>query len=193
MSENNLPIIHIGMPKTASTTLQGYLFSDRSIFFPLGRFGKGGDHIASEIINELLWEGIFFDEFNYETRKEKYKVEIKRLLSEAQSKKLPPILSQETFGTPRIKHSDFSIVFSRLKDLFGDCQILMLVREQESWLKSWYSSFITDMGGTLTFEDFIFLNRNIPGHEYNVLSSINYDHILSILERYFSKIIVRSY
>tara|TARA_B100001250_G_scaffold138961_1_gene118990 strand:- start:341 stop:1384 length:1044 start_codon:yes stop_codon:yes gene_type:complete len=181
------------MPKTATTTLQSQLFVNENVFFPIGRFGIGGESTASEIIGDLLWEGIFLDELNYKKREPEYKLELNRLISIAQEKNLCPVISQESFGFPSRFGSDYDILFSRIKDLIGDCRVLFLIREQGSWLRSYYSTFVADMGGTLSFKDYIFINENIPNHRYNFVRSLDYEHIISVLERHFSEIIVRPY
>ena len=190
---NHTPIIHIGMPKTATSALQKDIFANADIFLPLGRFGPGGDKCASGVIRELLWEGLYLDELQYNKRKTTYLAEINRLLTYAKDKKLCPVISQEIISIPTMYSNDYEVVFSRLKDLFGECQILMFTREQGSFLKSFYSTFVTDMGASLSFREFLFINENCANHQYNMARCLDYNHIVTVLERHFSKVSIFVY
>ena len=66
------PILHIGHLKTSTTSLQEGFFSDEELFYPLGRFGLGGDTTRGEVVRELIWEGIYLDDLNYNKRVENY-------------------------------------------------------------------------------------------------------------------------
>ena len=58
------PLIHIGHHKTSTTTLQKHIFSNESIFYPLGRFGNGGDSCRTEDFRHLIWEGLYLDQLS---------------------------------------------------------------------------------------------------------------------------------
>lgn len=61
----NLPVLHIGLPKTATTALQEFLFPNHSQVEYLGKIVGGGpqdqfrDETVREIVNQTTREGVF--------------------------------------------------------------------------------------------------------------------------------------
>lgn len=182
------PLIHIGMPKTATTTLQKDIFTDESIFYPIGRYGAGGDSCRTDGIRELIHEGLFLDSRNWKKRENTYLEEVRAQLDFAEQSGRMPVLSNEGISMPGFFGSDLDSVFSRLLSLFGDAQIAVSIRNQRSVLKSFYSSAVVDMGASISFQEFILLNKSIPTHKLNISKHLHFDHLMETCDKYFSSI-----
>ena len=183
------PLIHIGHHKTSTTTLQKNVFSDESIFYPLGRYGNGGDLCRSEDFRQLIWEDLYLDRLNFEKKLPHYKSLCDKLISEAELIGKIPVVSNEMFCTPYMIGSvEIETVFQRLKILFGDANILFFTRNQESWLKSFYSTLVADWGSTLSYADFCYININVPLHPCNFFRALDYAHIYERAKEYFSNV-----
>lgn len=181
------PVLHIGLPKTGTTALQTYCLTEE-FFAPLGRFGPGGDLCASDVMTELLWQGLFRDDLGYRVYKDQYRFEVERLLDRAGAKDKIPILSQEAITIPSFYGSDYPAVFERLSALVTDPTILIFIRNQKSILRSFYNTLVSDMGASISFQDFILINKNMPIHRLNIARCLNYRHILDTLRTFFKDI-----
>ena len=188
-----MPILHIGMPKTATTALQKYVFTDEKYFFPIGRYGAGGDSCRSELVSNFLWSGLFLDKYSYEKNNDLYKEEFSRLLRAAENASKVPVISQEAITIPTFFNSDFDVVFSRLREVIGDAIIFLTIRNQADFLKSFYSTLVTDMGSSISFQDFIYINTEIPNHRVNVARCLDYKYVFDTLSGLFSHIEVLVY
>ena len=183
-------LIHIGMPKSASTSLQKTFFTYGEYFYPLGRFGVGGDDCISEAVRSLLWEDIFLDDFGYKKREALYFEDIKTHLQHGLSQGKIPVLSQEAFSMPTLFSSDYEVIFSRLSKIFDEPVIMLFVRNQKSILQSFYSTLVTDMGSSLSFENFMKINMEFPAHKLNISRCLDYLHIVDKLKKYFPKVML---
>lgn len=180
-------LLHIGSPKTATTSLQQFAFNSANGFYPLGRFGAGHGECASALLNELIREGLFLHEADWERRKQRYREEISVHLASADSQGLRPVLSQEgVLG--RAGHGAFSERLHRLKWLFGgDAEVVMVIREQLSLLKSYYSTCVFDMGLSLSFEEYLSRSVSYPTWPLNKMPFLDFHHAHQAIKAEFSQ------
>jgi hypothetical protein len=124
--------IHLGLPKTASTTLQTQLFEHHSQLHYFGKFTKGGVHqpvrpafLAKQV--KILHAGA--DNILEQS--------IPDQLAYAAKHKLTPLLSQEGLanGTPERKREQAQ----RFKETFGPCSAILVLREPTSFIQSFYT------------------------------------------------------
>ncbi|MBO6815752.1 MAG: sulfotransferase domain-containing protein [Rhizobiaceae bacterium] len=120
-------LLHVGMPKTATTTLQRHVFTKHPDLFAITMFGSDLSTKLCMIIDELnrtpldKIAGIqtrFFDLFDRE------------------SIKSPVLISREDFTFPR--KTDLETSPEKLKRTLGDAKIIYVVRQQFEWLQSYY-------------------------------------------------------
>jgi hypothetical protein len=119
-----MDIIHIGFPKTATTTLQAHLFSRHPDLVNIGRPFRDHDH--GNLINSLAQA----DDCDYDEERMAALIE--------ESRKLPGttlVYSDETVATSPIR----SIAAKRLHRLFPDAHIVAVIREQISAWESLYA------------------------------------------------------
>lgn len=147
------PLIHIGYHKTGSSWLQHHLFTDSSdVFFPLSRNPVGQSTLSKHFImddNRRL-----LSSFNTNIER------IQRELDSIQSLKgLPenrvPVISQERLsGNPEASGFDARNIAWRIETAFPEAKILIVVREQKSFIRSHYFSNLA-YGSTDSFEQYI--------------------------------------
>jgi len=146
MNQNALshrkPVIHIGMPKTATKTLQWRLFSRHSEIFYLGRFDGPQfrkkhraieccrDDTVFEVMQQIAYDKVFHVDFDACRRL------MSQELREANEKNLVPVWSWESYSTDVT--SKRRVRASNLKRLFGEATILMVLRHPLVLLESAY-------------------------------------------------------
>ncbi|UCC39600.1 MAG: sulfotransferase domain-containing protein [Candidatus Aminicenantes bacterium] len=122
-------VIHIGFPKTGTTTQQEHLFSKH---FQIEYLGKpySNPHFQSVILNLVMQESLHFD-FQHSK-----KVILDHVTPLERLKKIF-LISEELFVSAS-KARDKGIVAQRIKDIFFPCKILITIRNQFDILKSAY-------------------------------------------------------
>lgn len=141
-SSGRKPVIHIGMPKTATKTLQWRLFSHHSEVLYLGRFDGPQfrkhyqaldccrDATVQKVMKQIAYDQIFHPDLD----------ECRRLLSqvllESKEKNLVPVWSWESYSTDVL--SKRRVRASNLKRVFGEATILMVLRNPLMLLESAY-------------------------------------------------------
>ncbi|HEX3431053.1 MAG TPA: sulfotransferase [Rhizomicrobium sp.] len=124
--------VHIGLAKTATTTLQGMLFSRHP---EIGYLGK--NRVPNERAREALIRFTRTPEskFDFEdTRSVFYELIQQHERMESQKRIL--LLSEEDLTTFRFIDPGFCA--SRLRRMFPDARILLVIREPMEWLQSMY-------------------------------------------------------
>ena len=180
-------LLHIGSPKTATTSLQQFAFNSANGFYPLGRFGAGHGECASELLNELIREGLFLHEADWERRKQDYAEEVTNHLEKAVDQGLRPVLSQEGI-LGRAGHGAVSERLRRLKWLFGDeAEVVMVIREQLALLKSYYSTCVFDMGLSLSFEEYLGRSISYPTWPINKMPFLDFHQVHRTIKGEFSQ------
>lgn len=137
-----IPVIHIGMPKTATKTLQRRLFSAHSEVYYLGRFDgayfqgkyKQFDCCRDASVQDLMLQiayGDVYDPDFTECRKL-----LEQILESAMEKNLLPAWSWESYSTDILSRR---LVRARnLKQVFGKAMIIMTIRNPITLLESVY-------------------------------------------------------
>lgn len=129
-------LIHVGVPKTGTTTLQFGFFPAHPDIRYLGKpyydesFGYDGSLATAKLIDSLWKQDEF--EFNYEMARKRFEIGVLPRLSEDRL----AVLSEE--GLSQASATDRSLTARRLADLCRgiDCCVLITLREQKDALFS---------------------------------------------------------
>jgi hypothetical protein len=130
------------MPKTATTTLQGRLFSAHSEVFYLGRFDgahfqgkyRQFDHCRDASVQDLMLQIAYGDVYNPDfTGCRKL---LKQIVEPALEKNLLPVWSWESYSTDIL--SKRLVRALNLKRVFGEARIIMTLRNPITLLESAY-------------------------------------------------------
>ena len=135
-------LIHIGYHKTGSTWLQQELFTSESdIFEPLSKKHKGHNTFTEYFYknNEGYLLSPFDDNYTIIQKEIKY---ILNLPGKDFRNKIPVISSERLSGNPHSSGFDSRIIAKRLKKTFPNAKILIVIREQKSFLLSNYFQYI---------------------------------------------------
>lgn len=120
--------IHIGLRKAASTTLQRGLFARLPQLRHFGMWHEDGTRFHDPRVPELIHRVILSDGVNYD------RPAAKALAVDAILSNLSPAhintLSDEKLGGFWRGYADRRLIAERLKDLFGEIRIIVMVREQ---------------------------------------------------------------
>lgn len=165
MSTKNQSIIHIGLHKTATTTLQdrvfpylkGLTYHHQNELLPLYR------HLA-------LTDPAFLD-------LEQFKNKVT-----GRCKPGVNLFSAELFsGLPSKAYMNRSNMQGVLKEIFGQVKILLIIREQSDWLRSYYKHYLKH-GGTANIDEFVYEYGKSPCQETFIhLRSLEYDKFVDSL------------
>jgi hypothetical protein len=128
-------LIHIGYHKTATTWLQEHLFRNPDLGLAVR---NGGDRI----IREFVAPGPFaFEPASAQA------VLSKHTLPGPTSRHLPVITQERLSGSPHSGGYDSQIIADRLKAVFPEARILIVIREQEAIILSAYKQYVRRGGG----------------------------------------------
>lgn len=182
-------IVHIGVAKTGTTLLQKDLFTNTSFFYPLGRFGQGGDSCVDPSIRDLIWEGLLLDQYHWDKQKADYKNSMDSHIKEAQAEDRVAVISNEAISMVNMGQSDLKDRFERLAQLLpANTTCLILIREQLAWLKSMYSSVVCDGGATLSLQGFLDIQMHDPLNKLNFVASLDYNWLYNLAYQYFEQV-----
>jgi hypothetical protein len=145
---------HVGFPKCASTWLQSEVFPEHKDIYFLGR--RSGDNIISDEIRTLFWSTLI-DEREYSYSKTKTESLLNKYMEDAANKGKSAIgISLEQLLHPQIGHLAFSERASRLYDFMGaGTKIIIVIREQTAWIKSYYSNLVSECGLPASLDEFM--------------------------------------
>lgn len=146
---------HIGYAKAGSTWLQNYFFGNHNELYHLGKF-KGSKFINDDILLSLWIDMIEKVKLLYDS--EKVETIFKSHFDEAENLGYRACgISHEPITNTIRGKVDFVDRAYRLRDAMGkDTQVIIIIREQLSWIKSLYSGLLKEGGLTQTFDDFLF-------------------------------------
>ncbi|WP_353777694.1 sulfotransferase domain-containing protein [Winogradskyella sp. 3972H.M.0a.05] len=178
-------LIHIGLHKTGTTWLQNEVFaSDSDIFEPLSPPGKFRKH------STLAKDFVFDNDLNllnsFDDNEAQIKRELKAILdSKANNNKIWVMSHERLSGYPSSSAFDASIIARRIHKIFPNGKILIMIREQQSWLLSNYFQYLKE-GGTLSLKKYLHTSYDgrIPGFSLNYLK---YHHIIEGYQNRFGK------
>jgi len=133
--------IHIGYPKNASTALQTDIFPNIDGAYYLGRHYKDKGGYETQELFEALYDVSMQDSIEYSEEKTKSKVEFTLNLISKNFDKV--IISSEAFTN---NVADRGLIAKRLKLLFPQARIMIVIRNQVDALKSMYSFLCAQLG-----------------------------------------------
>ena len=141
-SSDRIPVIHIGMPKAASKTLQWRLFAAHSEIYYLGRYDGPifnglylkydacRDATVQALMKHIAYGNVYNPDFPH------CRELLAQVLAPAKEKKMLPVWSWESYAT------DISakrrVRARNLKEVFGEVKIIMVLRNPLSLLESAY-------------------------------------------------------
>lgn len=167
--------LHIGYHKTATTWLQGVLFNDAEKGF-CSPWDRG------QITNDFIkLDALTFDPLativGYEYG-----------ISKAAEDGVIATLSHERLsGYPASGGFDSKLIADRLFASFGDARVLIIIREQNSIIRSWYQQYIKD-GGSMSLRRFFELPHDglfrAPDFSRNFYK---YDALIKYYQKLFTK------
>lgn len=122
--------LHIGFPKTGTTTLQKHLFAKHSQIDYLGK------PYRSEWLKEEMHALIKRESLDYDP------IDLIKHISKLQTKEDNPrlVLLSDEICVSATKARDKGLVAQRLKEVFSPCKVVITIRNQMDILKSAYIS-----------------------------------------------------
>jgi hypothetical protein len=177
-------VIHVGYPKTATTTFQQYVFPQHPEIEYLGKFIPTFRYVEDRLyglIDELLHRS---------TIRFRGSEELQSLIRPlcAQTDRNCVLLSSESFIHPST--IDAGTVADRLYDAFGPCKILITIREQISailsfyWMHGRYGQYLTigskveedRISYPIPFSDWLRFQKTALDQNY--LGTLHYDSVI---------------
>ncbi|CAN2049938.1 putative Sulfotransferase domain-containing protein [Candidatus Magnetomoraceae bacterium gMMP-1] len=195
MSENKEVYLHIGYPKTATTTLQNYLFPYHKEIYYLRRYGK---HL------NFLSDLFFARENAFDRKKNSIKKELKNYITDSKVNKF--VYSEESLTSfsmffrfqprPYIWTLEPNSMARKLKTafletkVFNKTKIIITIRKQDSMLKSMYAQVYNfvfkKLRETNTFEKF--LNYSLLENKDSfIVDSLMYYDVIKTYSDLFGK------
>jgi hypothetical protein len=170
-------ILHVGLVKAASTKLQRSLFANHP---EINYLGKPLSPELFQVMDHACWADV--EEYD-ESYLDRYHKENIRPLFDNRNKK--PLLSFEIIT--QMERASRTMVAHRLRRLLGECQVLVVLRSQPSWLESYY---LWEYGkGNLkgSYEDFLFQQWRGPHGAGGIARHLNYASLISSFDQAFGK------
>lgn len=152
-------LIHIGYHKTGSSWLQNMLFTaNNKIFEPLSIKDKGHSSLAKYFIYDE--DGYCLSPFDF--NQAKIREEIENIVSNQQKldNKIPVISHERLSGNPHSGGFDAKKIAFMLNQTFPYAKILIVIREQKSFILSSYFQYL-HKGGTHNLHKY--LNKKYDG------------------------------
>jgi len=141
-SSGRIPVIHIGMPKAASTTLQCRLFAAHSEIYYLGRYDGAmyyelyrqydacRDATVQAMMKQIAYDNVYDPDFS------QCRELLSQVLVPAKEKNLLPVWSWESYATDILAKR--RVRARNLRKVFGKARIMMTLRHPVALLESAY-------------------------------------------------------
>jgi hypothetical protein len=139
MSDHEVGCIHIGLPKTATTTLQDYLYPFHSQVFYLGKYYPPKPFFLNPDVERVI-NGIR-DPRRDDGRLPELRDVYRRTTAAALQAGKVPIWSDEL--EVRVSHAHLRSKARAFRAIFGPCKVLITVRQPISFVKSLYLHLLT--------------------------------------------------
>lgn len=175
--------IHIGVPKTATSTWQENVFSKHKDINYLGIPFKddGIAELMERIVNE---DSLFYNE-------SKSRDLFDKCIGNRIAGDKPTLLSFEVLTKVAQRPfnkgaADFGLVAQRIRQLFGDAKLILTIREQKSQLVSMYLQLCQrwyKRGDYIPFDSWIYSQLGHPDHMW--IPSVLYSDIARYYEKLF--------
>jgi hypothetical protein len=172
-------VIHIGLPKTASTTLQNRLLGTNRNFIYVGRINNG---YADDETKELIERITFQDSLEYDAGATAKLLQSRR--AKAAAADCPMLVSAESLSVGG--RADRRLIAERLNQLFAPAKILIVVRAQPAMLQSLYLHHLrASRERFVTFEEW--LDQTYGGIRFTDVHRVelNYDRLVRAYEEIF--------
>lgn len=190
MSRARPVVLHVGWPKTATTSMQVALFAQSGRFNYLGKYLPDHDFQSREI-HDLVWSCQMHGRAQWREIRDRLGGAI--TAAAARGRKLP-VLSTENMIHPWSQSAD--VVAARLREIVPEARVVMVIREQVSLLLSWYRWH----GG---YGQYLFLNKLIDepcelpltltewmhfqfrAPDRNIIGCLDYDDVVAAYEEQY--------
>jgi hypothetical protein len=168
-------ILHIGYPRTASTSIQDGIFSGEDYFFSIGK--PRNDIALVNFSNKLRKISFIKDQNNSDLKKE--------LINICKKNKKIVVFSDETIIT-RANAYEIILFF---KDVFSQVEVLLTIRSQLTLIQSFYEykgKILKDVPNPyrfnkVKFNDFYYYYRQHNNN--NIINSLDYYNIVKTLKK----------
>ena len=148
-------LVHIGYHKTATSWLQSELFIDNNtVFQPLSKKPKGPSDLAVRFSRDQ--EDYFLSPFDLNTENILAGIEEIKVRPGFNQEKIPVLSHEMLSGSPHSGGFDAKNRAERIKNVFPEAKILIVIREQKSFVLSAYFEYL-NQGGKLSLNKY--LNR----------------------------------
>ena len=177
--------VHIGLPKTGTTTLQKHLFEKHPDVTFLGLFGhKYRDPRLEQLVSSIRLDPA--GRYNADLSRELLQASVPSradaqhtvLLSDA---RLTQRVNREKAHIRVIKEVDDETIARRLRDLFGRSKILITIRSQYDLLWSWY---LHDRRNIIIQPD-RWIEAQLNDGDVGRLGALKYDELVERYRRLF--------
>jgi len=169
-------LLHIGYHKTGTTWMQDELFSKSDSFIFRKTLAR------NFIYNEKGFLLSSLDD-NEEVIQRKFDRFIKKKLTNRES--ILCVSHERLSGNPHSSGFDASVISRRLKNVFPNAKVLIVIREQSAWLLSNYFQYLS-AGGTYSITKY--LNSSYDGKRPGFAPyHIEYHHLIKKYSSLFGK------
>ena len=153
---NNV-LIHIGYHKTGTSWLQQKSFSKTSTVFQSLSPRNGNRSFAKDFI----WDENGYLLNPFDLNEKTILNHLNRIVDKKnEGDKIYVVSDERLSGSPHSSGFNSSVILNRIKNIFPDGKILIVIREQNSWLLSNYFQYLT-AGGTQSLKKY--LNTSYDG------------------------------
>jgi hypothetical protein len=174
-------LVHIGLPKAGSTTLQNRLFAEQNYFAYIGKSASSYPSQCRELVNRISFQdSLAYDQARAES-----------LVVQLYQGSKPLLMSDENFSIEGA--ADRRLVAERLHHLFKPAKVLLIVRAQLAMVQSMYlnhvrATYLKNVSGlgrrTITFSNWLEENYGNEVFFPNRVA-LNYEPLVSNYERVF--------
>lgn len=179
---NNV-LIHIGYHKTGTTWLQEEVFyKNDEVFEPLSLSKNRHNSLA----RDFIWDGNGYLLSPFDLNEDIINRNLKDIRSKViESDKIYVMSDERLSGSPHSSGFNSSVILNRVKNIFPNAKILIVIREQNSWLLSNYFQYLT-AGGTHGLKKY--LNTKYDGKRPGFSPNhIFYHHLILAYQSSFGK------
>ena len=146
-------LIHIGYHKTGTTWLQNEIFTSKSdCFIPISKYTEGASTLARDFIYNR--EGYLINSFD--NNGQVILESLNQITDNVPdlSSKFSVISHERLSGNPHSSGFDSSVIARRIKNVFPNAKILIVIREQCSWILSNYFQYLS-IGGNHSIKKYL--------------------------------------
>jgi Sulfotransferase family len=173
-------LLHIGLPKTGTTSLQELLFSAHPEIRYFGQTNLWYDPDAKTVLRALLLGDVT------------EMAAARRILANTAQERPAIVISDEalTLGEFMLRatrwpvRSDHIATARRARAVLGDAQVLIVLRNQADWLESWHLQGLKS--GKYVETDYrAWLNRDLGASAERLLALLDYDVLYEAYRKVF--------